>query len=74
MSVETLNVKYQIIYWNETDQAFIVEVPELAGCMADRASCEEALANATSVIESWLETARALGRPIPEPRGRLLYA
>ncbi len=63
-----------IIYWSEADQVFIVEVPELAGCMADGGSYEEPLANAKSVIESWIETALAKGRPIPEPRGRLLYA
>jgi len=70
-----MSIRYElIIFWSEEDQAFIVEVPELAGCMADGESYEEALANAKSVIESWIETARALGRPIPEPRGRLLYA
>jgi predicted RNase H-like HicB family nuclease len=70
-----MSIKYElIIYWSEADQVFIVEVPELAGCMADGESYEEALANAKSVIESWIETALAMGRSIPEPRGRLLYA
>ena len=63
-----------IIYWSRADDCFVVEVPELAGCMADGASYQEAVANAQLVIEQWLETARELGRPIPEPRGKLAYA
>ena len=63
-----------IIYWSRADEAFVVEVPELPGCMADGASYEEAVANAQAVIQDWIETARALGRPIPEPRGKLAYA
>ena len=67
--------KYEIIlYWSDADQAFIAEVPELPGCAADGATRQEALENAESVIAEWLETARALGRQIPEPKGRLLYA
>ena len=63
-----------IIYWSREDQAFLAEVPELPGCMADGASYEEALANAQQVIAEWIETARSLGRPIPEPKGKLAYA
>jgi predicted RNase H-like HicB family nuclease len=63
-----------IIYWSDPDQAFIAEVPELAGCAADGPTHMEALAAAEVVIREWIETARELGRPIPEPRGRLLYA
>ena len=63
-----------IIYWSRADESFIVEVPELPGCMADGATYEEALANARIVITEWLETAQAEGRPIPEPRGKLTYA
>lgn len=67
--------KYEIIlYWSDEDQAFIAEVPELAGCVADGVTRQEALANAEIVIAEWLETARELGRPIPEPKGRLLFA
>jgi predicted RNase H-like HicB family nuclease len=67
--------KYEIIlYWSEEDQAFIAEVPELSGCAADGATLQDALANAELVIAEWLETARELGRPIPEPKGRLLSA
>ncbi|MHB0877192.1 MAG: type II toxin-antitoxin system HicB family antitoxin [Anaerolineae bacterium] len=67
--------KYEvIIYWSEEDQAFIAEVPELPGCMADGSTYREALDNAELVIQEWLETARDLGRPIPEPRGRLIFA
>ena len=63
-----------IIYWSEQDKAFVVEVPELPGCMADGATYEEAVANAQDVIQDWIETAKTLGRSIPEPKGRLLYA
>lgn len=68
-------IRYEmIIYWSDKDQAFIVEVPELPGCMADGATYQEALANAELIIQEWIETARGLGRPIPEPKGRLVYA
>ncbi len=67
--------KFEIIlYWSEEDQAFIAEVPELAGCAADGATRQEALANAEIVIAEWIETAKALGREIPTPKGRLLFA
>ena len=67
--------KYEIvIYWSAEDEAFIAEVPELAGCAADGATYAEALANVDVIIREWIETARELGRPIPEPKGRLMYA
>lgn len=67
--------KYEIIlYWSEEDQGFIAEVPELAGCAADGSTRQEALANVETVIVEWLETAKELGRPIPEPKSRLLSA
>lgn len=70
-----MSIKYElIIYWSHEDQAFIVEVPELPGCMADGATYELAVANARQVIKEWIETAHELGRPIPEPRVRLMYA
>jgi predicted RNase H-like HicB family nuclease len=70
-----MDVKYEIIlYWSKDDEAFIAEVPELPGCAADGATYQEALADAEMVINQWIETARELGRPIPPPRGRLLYA
>lgn len=62
-----------IIYWSEEDQAFIVEVPELPGCMADGETYEQAIANAQQVIAEWIETAEELGRPIPTPKVRLMY-
>jgi len=66
--------KYEIIiYWSEEDNAFIAEVPELPGCMADGKTYQEALSNAEVVIREWIETAKELGRPIPQPKGRLLY-
>lgn len=68
-------IKYEvIIYWSEEDQAFIAEVPELPGCMADGASTQEALANVETIAREWIDTARELGREIPEPRGKLVYA
>lgn len=67
--------KYEIIiYWSAEDGAYVAEVPELPGCAADGATYKQALANAEVVIKEWIETARELGRAIPEPRGRLLYA
>ena len=63
-----------IIYWSKPDESFVVEVPELPGCMADGATYEEAVANAQTVIAEWIETARSLGRQVPEPRGKLSYA
>ena len=67
--------KYEvIIYWSDEDESFVAEVPELAGCMADGATQQEALANAEVVIQEWIETAQELGREIPEPKGRLIYA
>ena len=67
--------KYErIIYWSDADERFIVEVPELAGCMADGATPEEALRNAEIVITEWIETAKELGREVPQPKGKLLYA
>ena len=67
--------RYEVIlYWSKADDAYIAEVPELPGCAADGATYQEALAAAEVVIGEWIETARELGRPIPEPRGRLIYA
>ena len=63
-----------IIYWSEEDDALIAEVPELPGCIADGKTYQEAVANAETVIGEWIETARDLGRPIPVPRGRLMFA
>jgi predicted RNase H-like HicB family nuclease len=67
--------KYEIIiYWSSEDNAYIAEVPELPGCMADGRTYQEALKNAEQIIEEWIETAAKLDRPIPQPKGRLLYA
>jgi predicted RNase H-like HicB family nuclease len=67
--------RYEIImYWSEEDQAFIAEVPELPGCAADGTTYQEALANVQVIITEWIETAKELSRPIPQPKGRLLYA
>ena len=67
--------KYElIVYWSTEDGRFIVEVPELPGCMADGETYEKAVRNAQGVIAEWIETAQELGREIPEPKGRLAYA
>ena len=69
------DIKYElIIYWSEDDEAYIVEVPELSGCMADGRTYNEAIQNALIVIEEWIDTAKELGRDVPVPKGRLIYA
>jgi len=69
------NYKYEIvIYWSEEDEAFVAEVPELPGCAADGATYAAALVNVDVIIQEWIETAKELGRAIPEPKGRLMYA
>lgn len=68
-------MKYEvIIYWSKADRAFIAEVPELPGCMADGNTKGEALAAVERVAQEWIETARSLKRKIPAPRGKLMYA
>ena len=67
--------KYElIIFWSEEDGRYVVEVPELPGCMADAETYEEAIQNTQVIISEWIETAQILGREIPLPRGRLAYA
>ncbi len=69
------NYRYEIVmYWSDEDQAFIAEVPELPGCAADGSTYAEALARVDVIIQEWIETARELGREIPQPKGRLMYA
>jgi len=67
--------KYEVVlWWSEEDRAYIAEVPELLGCMADGTSYEEALRNVQIIISEWMETAKKLGREIPKPKGKLTYA
>jgi len=67
--------KYEIIiYWSKEDEIFIAEIPELPGCISDGKTYQEAISNAEIVIGEWIETAKELGRPIPEPKGRLMFA
>ncbi len=67
--------KYEIIiYWSKEDSCFIAEVPELPGCKSDGNSYKEALQNTEVIISEWIETAKELGRTIPEPKGKLMYA
>jgi predicted RNase H-like HicB family nuclease len=71
----TINLKYEIIiYWSEEDQSYIAEVPELPGCAADGKNYKQALANVEVIIREWIETAKELKRPVPAPKGRLMYA
>ena len=68
-------IRYKmIIYWSHEDGSFNAEVPELPGCMADGSTYKEAVDNAEVVIQEWIETAKKLGRPIPQPKGRLIFA
>jgi predicted RNase H-like HicB family nuclease len=68
-------IKYEvIIYWSNDDKAYLAEVPELPGCMADGATYQDALNNVEVIIREWIETAHELGKAIPEPKGRLIYA
>ncbi|MEP0832323.1 type II toxin-antitoxin system HicB family antitoxin [Microcoleus sp. AS-A8] len=68
-------MRYEVIlYWSEEDQAFIAEVPELPGCAADGETYQEAVQNVEIIMQEWIETAKELGRPIPEPKGRLMFA
>ncbi len=70
-----MNSRYElIVYWSQDDDCFVVEVPELPGCMADGTSYQQAVANAEVVISEWIETATSIGRPIPAAKGKLMYA
>jgi predicted RNase H-like HicB family nuclease len=70
-----MSYKYEIIiYWSDTDNCFIAEAPELPGCMADGKTYAESLKNIQVVIDEWIETAKTLNRPIPQPKGRLIFA
>lgn len=70
-----MKIKYEmIIYWSDVDEAFLVEIPELPGCMADGETYQGAVQNAEVVIQEWIATAQSLGRSIPEPKGRFMFA
>ena len=67
--------KYEIIiFWSDEDNAYVAKAPELPGCMADGKTYYEALSNAEKIIQEWIETAQELHRPVPQPKGRLMYA
>lgn len=69
------NIKYEmVVFWSDEDGTYVVEVPELPGCMADGNTYEEAIDNTLLVIREWMETAKEIGREIPKPKGRLIYA
>ena len=70
-----MDTRYEIIiFWSKEDQAYLAEVPELPGCIADGDTYQQALSNAEQIIQEWIGTAQELGRSIPEPKGRLAYA
>jgi len=70
-----MDPKYEIIiFWSAEDGAFVAEVPELPGCMADGSSYQVALTNVKQIIQEWIDTAEELGRSVPQPKGRLTYA
>ncbi len=74
MMTPKMMLRYEIIlYWSEEDQAFIAEVPELPGCAADGETYQEAVQNVETIMQEWIEAAKELGRPIPEPKGRLMF-
>lgn len=67
--------KYErIIFWSAEDDCWVVIVPELAGCQADGPTITEALNNAETIIQEWIETANSLGREVPEPKGKVVFA
>ena len=71
---KTCRLRYEIVvYWSEEDEAFIAEAPELPRCAADGTTYEEALKDLEVVMQEWIETATELGRPVPEPKGRLVF-
>lgn len=68
-------MKYEIIlYWSREDSAYIAEITELAGCMSDGVTAQEALKNFEAIAAEWIETAKEMGREIPEPKGKLSYS
>jgi predicted RNase H-like HicB family nuclease len=70
-----MDSRYEIIiFWSDEDHAFVAEIPELPGCMADGKTYQEALSNAEQIIPEWIATVKELGRPVPQPKGRLAYA
>ena len=68
-------LKYEVIvYWSNDDKAFIAEMPELPGCMSDGKTPQDAMKNINIVAQEWIDTAHAQGRPVPKPKGRLVFA
>lgn len=67
--------KYElIIYWSEENGSYIVEIPELPGCMADGTTYENTVKNVQQIIKEWIEVATKEGKMIPKPKGRLIFA
>jgi predicted RNase H-like HicB family nuclease len=68
------NCYEMIIWWSIEDTAYVVDVPELPGCMAHGSSRQSAIKNAEDAIKFWIKTAKDDGVEIPQPRGRLVFA
>ena len=70
---KTSKYRYEIVlYWSDEDQAYIAEVPDLAGCAADGSTYHEAISNVEVIIDEWIETALEKGWSVPGPKGRRL--
>lgn len=63
-----------VIYWSTDDGTFVVEVPELPGCMADGRTYDEAVKNAEVAIQEWIDTAKELGKEVLVAKGKLAFA
>ncbi|MDR1303672.1 MAG: type II toxin-antitoxin system HicB family antitoxin [Verrucomicrobiales bacterium] len=55
------------IWWSDEDEAFVAEVPALAGCSSHGDTREEAARNIEEAMEAWLGSAKKHGDPIPAP-------
>ena len=69
-----VNSYEMIIWWSAEDEAYVVDVPELSGCMAHGDTRQDAIKNAEDAIKFWIKTAKDDGLEIPQPRGRVVFA
>jgi predicted RNase H-like HicB family nuclease len=58
------------IFYSETDEAYIADIPDLKYCSAHGDTPEEALAEVLVAKKAWLEVAREEGKSIPRPKYR----
>jgi len=71
---KSMNRYEMIIWWSAEDDAYVVDVPELPGCMAHGPTRQDAIKTAEDAIKFWIKTAKEDDQEIPQPRGRLVYA